>query len=521
MASQESAGTKGASTAPPASPLSNNPPEPAAQGPSAEAPEEKRAISVTLANLTMEAIERKFLDTFDPKPRTFLRYVDNCFCVVKTSEVDRLLKHLNSDRSPKERAQVLVYRIPCKDCPASYVGESKNFAERLTRHKYYVRKNDVETSALAEHAEAAGHTVDFEGSTLLALERNRPKRLFVESWFIQHTKGNVNPSSGSLPSSYVSGRRDVSKAPYIQRSSPVDHGEPAASTDSDDSDSEPENHFNSHDDDEPAFPSKGPQCKSDSKLVVKVATTLFLGRLSGPCVKLTTRIGTSRFSPTETKQPAAFRPLDRPSSGSNSSTAPTSTSEDRTKTQIRSDIAGTIVFSVTLAYTARSVMFCVSSWLYSGGFDNGIPACLPPPPRRAISRTATAGAPPEFGVGCPASPRSRNGLQVRVQTLWLTGRTHWQTGGFGMLVTSTSWNWGEGEDELLKEDTVAGGGRVEESRRKEAGRTGEEHRHAGRQESAEFWRRTLRTQGRWRGDPARGKTTQESESLRRRKKDTA
>ncbi|KAG0425179.1 hypothetical protein HPB47_027645 [Ixodes persulcatus] len=111
-------------------------------------------------------------------------------------------------------------------------------------------------------------------------------------------------------------------------------------------------------------------------------------------------------------------------------------------------------------------MFCVSSWLYSGGFDHGIPACLPPPPRRATSRTATAGAPPELGVGCPASPLSRNGLQVRVQTLWQTGRTHWQTGSFGMLVTSTSWNWGEAEVELLKGDTVVGGGRVEESPKK-------------------------------------------------------
>ncbi|KAG0418324.1 hypothetical protein HPB47_004963 [Ixodes persulcatus] len=123
--------------------------------------------------------------------------------------------HLPKDRPPKERAQGLVYRIPCKDCPASYVGESKNFTEKLTRLKYDVLKKDVAASALPEHAEAAGHTVDFEGSTVLALERNWRKRLFVESWFIQHTKGNVNRSSGSLPSSYISGLRDVSKAPYI------------------------------------------------------------------------------------------------------------------------------------------------------------------------------------------------------------------------------------------------------------------------------------------------------------------
>lgn len=48
------------------------------------------AVSVTLANLTIEAIERRALEPFEPKPRTFLRYGDDCFCALKTSEVDHL-----------------------------------------------------------------------------------------------------------------------------------------------------------------------------------------------------------------------------------------------------------------------------------------------------------------------------------------------------------------------------------------------------------------------------------------------
>ncbi|KAG0445018.1 hypothetical protein HPB47_003208 [Ixodes persulcatus] len=106
-------------------------------------------------------------------------------------------------------------------------------------------------------------------------------------------------------------------------------------------------------------------------------------------------------------------------------------------------------------------------------------------------------------------------------TLWQTGRTHWQTGGFGMVVTSTSWNWGEGEDELLKGGTVVGGVASRKAREEAAGRTGEEHRHAGRRESAKFLEkdsqdaRPLERGPRERRDDARERVTAETEERHR------
>ncbi|KAM7295057.1 uncharacterized protein ISCGN_024562 [Ixodes scapularis] len=325
------------------------------------------AISVTMANLTMEYIEQKALSCFNPKPKTFLRYVDDCFCIVEASEVERLCQCLNTvepsiqftleretdgvlpfldvsvrrasdalnfavyrkpthtgryldfesyhptshkasvvsalfrralsvcsteealreevkkikadlvnngypkrfindiykrlrrppmtptsrpsnriclpyvknvsetvgrvlrkhgiavshkpvstirrrlpppkDRPGRERAQGLVYRVPCADCPVAYVGETKNFPDRIRRHKYDVRKKDIEASALAEHEQKTGHSFSLDETQIVATEGHWRKRLHLESWFIQMTSKNVNRSKGTLPSAYLSGLR--------------------------------------------------------------------------------------------------------------------------------------------------------------------------------------------------------------------------------------------------------------------------------------------------------------------------
>ena len=62
------------------------------------------------------------------------------------------------DVVPKMERSNVVYCIPCADCPASYVGETKRrLGKRMDEHWRAVQRAEVEVSALAEHAWKSDH----------------------------------------------------------------------------------------------------------------------------------------------------------------------------------------------------------------------------------------------------------------------------------------------------------------------------------------------------------------------------
>ena len=72
----------------------------------------------------------------------------------------------------------VVYCIPCAECPATYVGETKRkLCKRVDEHMRAVRMADFNSSALAEHAWNADHRVDWSKVTILYQHENLLVRL--------------------------------------------------------------------------------------------------------------------------------------------------------------------------------------------------------------------------------------------------------------------------------------------------------------------------------------------------------
>jgi hypothetical protein len=55
-------------------------------------------------------------------------------------------------KTPKLKKKGVVYKVPCRDCAASYIGEmGRSLQKRITEHKYAVKTNNRK-NGIAVHA---------------------------------------------------------------------------------------------------------------------------------------------------------------------------------------------------------------------------------------------------------------------------------------------------------------------------------------------------------------------------------
>lgn len=165
-----------------------------AADPSARATTTKKRASLPYARGVSESLSRIFQD-YEVK-----------VCHIPSSKLKQQLVRVK-DRLEKERYPGVVYKIPCQDCQASYIGETGNFKRRLQQHRNDVAKRHTISNALAEHSEKTGHCLDWQSASIIEKEKKLSSRLLIESFCIQSTTNTINRTRGPLPEVYASALR--------------------------------------------------------------------------------------------------------------------------------------------------------------------------------------------------------------------------------------------------------------------------------------------------------------------------
>ena len=102
-------------------------------------------------------------------------------------------------RQPALHTSNVIYQIPCKDCSATYCGQtSRPLHKRISEHECYTRPaysdaTDLQqSSALAQHAHASGHQIDFSSAVILAKLQHQQQLDLVEHAAITILEPSLN-----------------------------------------------------------------------------------------------------------------------------------------------------------------------------------------------------------------------------------------------------------------------------------------------------------------------------------------
>ena len=98
-------------------------------------------------------------------------------------------------RQPSHLQSNVVYKIPCKDCPWNYIGETGRCFQ--TRKKEHQRnfKNYAKGSNVANHAWQNNHSIDFDNACVIDKSNYRVRKT-LESW---HTAKTFDADNNSKP----------------------------------------------------------------------------------------------------------------------------------------------------------------------------------------------------------------------------------------------------------------------------------------------------------------------------------
>jgi len=106
------------------------------------------------------------------------------------NRLDRFIK-LHKDTTDHNSKNNIIYKIMCKDCDASYVGQTKRkLNTRISEHKRNIKQSNL--SVVSRHIIDMNHDMDWNDVRILDCESNYYKRLISETIHIKQQKNSLN-----------------------------------------------------------------------------------------------------------------------------------------------------------------------------------------------------------------------------------------------------------------------------------------------------------------------------------------
>ncbi|KYN14550.1 hypothetical protein ALC57_13247, partial [Trachymyrmex cornetzi] len=103
---------------------------------------------------------------------------------------------VQKDKLPQMMHTDVFYKVECKDCDASYVGQTRRTLKtRISEHRNHINRNTDQRSVITEHRLEHTHDFDWDSVRILDQEQILNKRLISEMIFIRNQKNGLNIQS--------------------------------------------------------------------------------------------------------------------------------------------------------------------------------------------------------------------------------------------------------------------------------------------------------------------------------------
>ncbi|XP_057291948.1 uncharacterized protein LOC130614539 [Hydractinia symbiolongicarpus] len=121
-------------------------------------------------------------------------------CILTSKDTLRSTLSKPKDKINLEEQNNVVYEIPCKDCDAVYIGETKRkFKQRVQEHMRAVRNGDVKKNEIADHSWSRSHQFNWDEKKIIDRESRTTARKIKETINSVERNKHINSISYQLP----------------------------------------------------------------------------------------------------------------------------------------------------------------------------------------------------------------------------------------------------------------------------------------------------------------------------------